>query len=731
MAEPTPTPVEGHFDTVPDFANWPGHRRTEWTGTGWSNDSPDDHSIVVIRDQKTFDVPVGFSSFVLRNDGTLNVKTPLRVGTLVNGSGGQQFWHVGGELIGRDIALETNFDPRQWATGMLNWGRAHTIGLRQPTPFVQHDGGIPSGATVLHLQTEPTDWHEGDTLVLPDSRQVAFTEKPIRTFAWTEEVTIESVDGLNVHLTAPTKFWHPGHPKWAGHGPHVAHITRDFLVRSENPLGTRWHCVFGDQADVRISGVAFQDLGRTTALLALDSTRTLDDGSLHIGTNQIGRYACHFHHCYGPRENVISGLPQYLFTHNAIVRSRKWPVAIHGSHYGHVLSNVAYRYEGAGYVTEDGSETDNVIRGNIALQATGRAIDDDRSGIGNAVGATGAPGSDIAFEGSAFWYRGPTNIVEDNVAACCPAQGFVWNGYYLRGPVIQPKRPDWDHHNPAHYTQYSGTGGVKTNLPTRRIANNECYGIGGSGHWFTWSGGGWGGAPQTHQPQLVENPVAWHCMKAPFESWHQGNVTVINLQGHNDPAISRLAASWSRIGKGLILSNTYEVMNHVFRGGALSGMHVALPGPSRLDMRPFVFEDFDVDTPIFMLCALSATKGNAMYIDVRNIRWTQSTLPLPPKSPAPVAAFVMLANVKSQRVLAPVVVSVNNFNDRTFRVFWDMQASSVIVPQGSFTELQGYPEAGLTNAQGLVKYGKCIGGEIMPSSAYTDTLVNGGKISDA
>ena len=160
------------------------------------------------------------------------------------------------------------------------------------------------------------------------------------------------------------------------------------IVRSQNPQGTRGHVLLTDRAEVDIRYVAFKDLGRTM-IAPLDST-TLDAGghATHIGANQIGRYSLHLHHLFGPA-NPPPNSYQFILIGNAIDGGTKWGITIHNTHYGLVQDNVVYNAAGAGIMTEDGSETANVIQNNFIVRAWGtgneqrhRPRGDRRLGLG-------------------------------------------------------------------------------------------------------------------------------------------------------------------------------------------------------------------------------------------------------------------------------------------------------------------------------------------------------------
>ena len=120
----------------------------------------------------------------------------------------------------------------------------------------------------------------------------------------------------------------------------------------------------------KATGAMMDELGRTT-VAELDST-TFDSAGMvtHVGTNQIGRYPIHMHHVMGPAASPSTGY-QYTLIGNAIDDSPKWGIAIHNTHFGQVRGNVMYNVMGAHLMTEDGSESYNVIEKNFAVRGNG------------------------------------------------------------------------------------------------------------------------------------------------------------------------------------------------------------------------------------------------------------------------------------------------------------------------------------------------------------------------
>src|SRR5439155_7569370 len=288
---------------------------------------------------------------------------------------------------------------------------------------------------------------------------------------------ITSISGARVTLAAPLRFNHTGARDAAGtlkFLPHVGNLSRNVTVRSENPKGTRGHTMFISHADVDLRYVEFRDLGRTR-MGALNNTQFGgDDRPLKIGTNQIGRYAVHFHHNFGPKTTPGNG-HQLTVIGNAVNGAAKWGMTVHRSHYGLIQDNVVYNSRGAGIVTEDGSESFNVFDHNFSLRTAG-SLD---AVAGNGYSSTlPNPGGD----GSAFWFRGPNNYIRNNVAATAEESGFGLPVTAL-DTVRIPRFKGAD----------TSVAGESIALDTVRasvleFANNEAYGALQSGVTWAWSG---------------------------------------------------------------------------------------------------------------------------------------------------------------------------------------------------------------------------------------------------
>ena len=262
-------------------------------------------------------------------------------------------------------------------------GSVTLVGAARTPTFVRLAVEPRAGDTTLTLVEATSGWRVGDRLVVPDTRQLQWNETRANYQSQTEELTLQGVSasGLVLTLASPLRFHHFGGRDQAGHVeffPHVANLTRNVIIRSANPNGTRGHTFFTQKAAVDIRYVLFRDLGRTTTL-RLNNTTTSGGQVTHVGTNQIGRYPWHMHHVFGPTPALANGY-QFTFLGNAVdggsvTHNFKWGITVHDSHYGLVQENVVYNVSGAGVTFEDGSESYNILERNFVVRSTSPSPD--------------------------------------------------------------------------------------------------------------------------------------------------------------------------------------------------------------------------------------------------------------------------------------------------------------------------------------------------------------------
>ena len=131
----------------------------------------------------------------------------------------------------------------------------------------------------------------------------------------------------------------------AGVPPHVGNITRNVIIRSENPAGTRGHTLFTSRADVDLRYVAVREMGRTV-MGPLDNTVFDQAGNVvKLGENQIGALRDPLHHDFGPVSTPANGY-QFTLIGNVVDDAPKWGITIHNSHYGLVRDNVVSQRAG-------------------------------------------------------------------------------------------------------------------------------------------------------------------------------------------------------------------------------------------------------------------------------------------------------------------------------------------------------------------------------------------------
>ena len=398
--------------------------------------------------------------------------------------------NVTAEIVIADQKIDGAADPAQIGTGIQGLGKVRMHGATKTPTFARLAEEPLAGQSTLALEQAPQGWAAGDEIVIPDTRQL-----PDRSNAQADQIErlrVSSIDGNRVTLSAPLQFAHRGARTPDGALqllPHVGNITRNVVIRSENPHGTRGHTIFTSRADVDMRYVAFHDMGRTM-MGPLDNTVFDTAGNVvKLGENQIGRYAIHFHHDFGPVATPPNGY-QFTLIGNAVDTAPKWGITIHNSHYGLIRDNVVFDAQGAGIVTEDGDEAFNVFEHNFALKVKGSGEFAPRSGY---AGAAPDPGG----EGNGFWFRGPDNYIRNNVAADADAVGFG----LAAGSLGTVRIPAYKGADPNVGSQ--STALDTTLAPVLEFSNNEAYGAMVTG--ATW---GWNGT--------VSNFRVWHPSRQGF-----------------------------------------------------------------------------------------------------------------------------------------------------------------------------------------------------------------------
>lgn len=320
-------------------------------------------------------------------------------------------------LIIRDVPIDMSRDPFQWGNGIVNFGRRVMVGTAKTT-HTELTADAPQGAASIAV-ADASGWQVGDELLFADMRPgPARRETP---------VVISSISGNTVGLSKPLDFEHASIRDPDGGlvlRPRVANLTRDIVIRSEAPGGTRGHTVnIGPFASWDIRYNEFVAMGRTLAEPLNNTSLDLS----RIGTNQIGKYADHDHHAQGVGSQHIGN--SYIGAFGA-----KWGVAVHGTHDVLVQDNVCIDFMGGCYATEDGYEVRNVFRSNVAAFTVGTR---PRFALADRNVAEGCPGCE-----SAFWFRGVHNTADQNEAWNTIGTGInLFNMLHVALGTMVPSQP--------------------------------------------------------------------------------------------------------------------------------------------------------------------------------------------------------------------------------------------------------------------------------------------------
>ncbi|MSO84254.1 MAG: hypothetical protein EXQ53_13335 [Acidobacteria bacterium] len=445
---------------------------------------------------------------------TVGTITVLETGRLEVGTvNGPIAASVTAEIVIVDRPVDTTRDPEQLTVGLIGLGVVRMHGALKTPTFSRAAAEPLAGQTSLRLEQPVSGWKVGDTLVLPDTRQLKQGERAGNYAPQWEALRVAAVSDASVTLSGALAFNHRGAHDESGaieFLPHVGNVSRNVIVRSQNPAGTRGHVIFVTRADVDIRYALFKDLGRTR-MGVLDSAEYDATGALrHVGTNQIGRYSLHFHHAFGPKDAQANGY-QFTLIGNAIDDASKWGITVHNSHYGLVQDNIVYNSRGAGIVAEDGTESFNVFEHNFAMRSEGSGEFAPRSGYG---GATADPGG----EGAGFWLRGPNNILRNNVAANVDVFGYGIAAGAL-GEVRIPAFKGADTSKDGEYRLID-----TTDAPLLEFTGNEAYGAIQTGVAIGWNG-------------TLSRSRVWHASRHGVTAFPTDRLAIDGFTSRGDPAV--------------------------------------------------------------------------------------------------------------------------------------------------------------------------------------------------
>jgi hypothetical protein len=620
------------------------------------------------------------------------------------------------EIIIASKPLDTNFDPEQFGTGFIGFGRVTMHGAIKSPTFVRLATEPMAGQNTLNLSELPAGWNVGDKLLIPDTRQLKYAEfSNFASFAsvWNaqaqwEERTISAISGTQVTLSQALSFNHKGGRAVDGtldFLPHVGNLSRTVVVRSENPAGTRGHGLFSQRADVDIRYVAWRNMGRTTTQ-PLNSTTFNGNTVTAVGTNQIGRYPIHMHHVMGPVTPPGSGY-QYVLKGNAVEETTKWAITLHNTHFGLVQDNVVFKSGGSCIMTEDGSESRNVIDRNFAVGSWGSG---GRLGEGR--------------EGGGFWFKGVDNIVTNNVAANImsdgvdSAYGYKYFLYYL-GNVRIPKTPGADTTDDNQVDVKNGNA-----MPIRQFDNNEVYGATESGMTYWWIGTSEMN-PHLNAPESVISRLkVWNVHNNGIFSYAANNLTIESMVQRSDELT----------GGGINFSD-YYTRNLTIRRANIQGRLGGINGTPNTGGTTILIEDSTLINQANLRIAMLGTVSISAE-DLGARRWVVRNTKLTPMNRGtsdPYGAIVMFYDDRpTHAVTKPDEIMIQDYNGvagDNFQVFYTQQAPTYVVPASIFNtdgsrRVIGAPVAGLTNAQAWSQYQVAVAGAVATCTTERNLIVN-------
>ena len=424
---------------------------------------------------------------------------------------------VRAEIQIADRPIDLALDPGQVGHGIVGLGRIRMHGVIKMPTFARLTSDARASQTTFELDQPLQGWAVGDRIVFPDTRQLREAERGRAFRSRDEQVEVVAVNGSTV-TTRPALTWdHPGAHGAISLRPHVGNLTRNVVVSSERAAGTRGHMLFLARADVDLRYVEVRDMGRTTPG-AIDSTTFDDAGRVRrVGTNQIGRYAIHFHHNFGPvprpwpeRSRGPANGYQFTLIGNAVIGPAKWGITIHNTHHGLVRDNVVYNSRGASIVTEDGNESFNLFDHNFAVRSQGTGDAAPRGGYGGG-------GVDPGGEGSAFWFSGPNNYIRNNVAANADVFGFSLAGPSgaMRVPAVAG----------ADMLSAAATRPLDpTSAAVLEFSNNEAYGALQIGVDCNWNG-------------VISNVTVWNASRSGIVGLPAERLVIDGLVLRGEPGV--------------------------------------------------------------------------------------------------------------------------------------------------------------------------------------------------
>jgi hypothetical protein len=367
------------------------------------------------------------------------------------------------------LTMVPGLDPEECPAIVCCGGRWDVHGSPLARTWVKLATPAAVGTTTLAVNEPVADWRVGDRVIITATwRQSTRNEAKIasvRTQPQTEERIIKAINkgGLEVVLDAPLAFRHSAFQNRRGE---VANLSRNAIIESAAPRGVRGHTMYHRYSTGSNAYAEFRHLGKE---------------------GKLGKYSLHFHRA-GDTMRGTSVIGASIWD-----SANRW-ITIHGTNTLVVRDCVGYQSTGHGFVLEDGTEVENILDRNLAVQAS-----------------QGKPLPEQVFpqdgnEGAGFWWANCRNALVRNVAVECDGYGYRFDAQdgpgsslslAVKGPDGQRRKVD-----------------IRT-LPFIRFEGNEAhdhprYGLNLGGGPGNGSEGGVGEVgPDERHPLVVRNFNVW------------------------------------------------------------------------------------------------------------------------------------------------------------------------------------------------------------------------------
>jgi hypothetical protein len=335
-----------------------------------------------------------------------------------------------------------------------------------------------AGDAEITLSQPVTGWKPGDKIIVTATQRIRRERGTLRADQgkdsfkpFTEERRIVAIDGNALTLDKPLAEEHSGEGRYRGE---VANLTRNVVIESADPAQGRGHTMYHRGSAGGISYAEFRHLGKEGVL---------------------GKYSTHFH------------LVGDTMRGSSVVGASFWDsgnrwLTIHGTNYLVVRDCVGYQSVGHGYFLEDGTEVNNVLDHNLAVQAFS----------GNPLPKQVLPYDNNG--GAGFWWANSRNSFTRNVAVECDRYGFKFEAEPVKtatpgvNVIVKEDTPEtFDLKLPVAMPQ-GGTSIVDIRtLPFIRFEDNEAH---GQLYGINLGEGVRGVGPDEKHPFILKNTNLWN-----------------------------------------------------------------------------------------------------------------------------------------------------------------------------------------------------------------------------